>query len=192
MLITSRAHLICGRSGGCRSRVDDSAAGVIIDTLRSNESAQLMVTIARQLEPRFRDRRRQRRGDCRICRQLDGLPLALEIAANWLDIYSPNEWPHSSDAGWACRPPRAGTPLTVIAVCRSCSTTPGLAKFNRANHTGARLTCFRAALAPRQLNNERLSRRSPHADEPCPVCRYAGSRYSGLHPSCANTPARSG
>ncbi|MEZ4539527.1 MAG: tetratricopeptide repeat protein [Chloroflexota bacterium] len=184
MLITSRAPL--DLRAEWRVPIEGltiPAAESSLDALRSNESAQLMVTIARQLEPRFGIDDDNGAAIARICRRLDGLPLALEIAANWLDIYSPNELAAQLDAGLGLpAATRRDTPdrhrsLQIVfnhswALLNSIERT-----------TLARLTCFQSHFSPaaaravtgasagvlHTLLNHALLR------------RYAGSRY-GLHP----------
>ena len=154
-----------------------------LDALRGNESAQLMATIGRQLDPQFEINDDNGAAIAHICRRLDGLPLALEIAANWLDIYPPHELAAQIDAG-------SGLPAAIRRDTpdrhRSLQIVfnHSWALLNAIERTTlARLSCFRshfsaaAARAVTGASADVLHTLLNHAL----LRRYAGSRY-GLHP----------
>lgn len=59
--------------------------------VQMNESARLLESIAQQIDPEFRITPANAPAIAHICRRLDGMPLALEIAGNWLRIHTPEE-----------------------------------------------------------------------------------------------------
>ncbi len=75
---------------------DESAT---TDTLRAFESVRLLETIGRQIDPDFSITAENADAIGRICRRLDGIPLALEIASNWLQIYTPDVLADQLDQG---------------------------------------------------------------------------------------------
>jgi predicted ATPase/transcriptional regulator with XRE-family HTH domain len=56
-----------------------------------SSAVALFVQRARQLRPAFAPARDQLDTVARICRQLDGMPLAIELAAGWVDTLAPSE-----------------------------------------------------------------------------------------------------
>ncbi len=61
------------------------------DNLGTYEAAKLLESIARQVTPAFAISADNAAAIARICERLDGMPLALEIAGNWLRVHTPDE-----------------------------------------------------------------------------------------------------
>jgi len=63
------------------------------DTAAPSRSSAVVLFVqrARQLRPEFAPKRDQLEAVARICRQLDGMPLAIELAAGWIDTLAPSE-----------------------------------------------------------------------------------------------------
>jgi predicted ATPase/DNA-binding XRE family transcriptional regulator len=57
----------------------------------SSSAVTLFVQCATQLRPAFTPARDQLDGVARICRLVDGMPLAIELAAGWIDTLAPSE-----------------------------------------------------------------------------------------------------
>lgn len=61
------------------------------ENLRDVEAARLLTSIARQVDPAFQITANNAAAIAHIIERLDGMPLALEIAGNWLRIHTPGE-----------------------------------------------------------------------------------------------------
>lgn len=68
----------------------DVSQGVDSDTLRS-ESVQFFISRARQVRPEFDPKRGSLATVARICQKLDGIPLAIELAAARIKMLSPEQ-----------------------------------------------------------------------------------------------------
>ncbi|MFN8496646.1 MAG: adenylate/guanylate cyclase domain-containing protein [Anaerolineae bacterium] len=68
-----------------------AADGVTPEALRSSEAAQLFVERARAAQPRFALTTRNAPAVAQICRRLDGIPLALELAAARVRVLTPEQ-----------------------------------------------------------------------------------------------------
>lgn len=78
MLVTSRAAL----------RLRDEQV-LTLTTLRPTHAVSLFLERAGACSPSFRPSPGDRRAVAEICRRLDGLPLALELAARWVKVMDP-------------------------------------------------------------------------------------------------------
>jgi len=64
---------------------------ITLDRLRGYESVQLLVERATAANPRFHLTEKNASAIAQICRRLDGIPLALELAAARLTVFSPEQ-----------------------------------------------------------------------------------------------------
>jgi predicted ATPase/class 3 adenylate cyclase/Tfp pilus assembly protein PilF len=67
------------------------AAEISVRRLMQSESARLFVDRARAAAPNFRLEAKDAPYVAAVCRQLDGIPLALEIAASWAGVLRPRQ-----------------------------------------------------------------------------------------------------
>ncbi|MCP4359149.1 MAG: hypothetical protein GY796_14130 [Chloroflexi bacterium] len=61
------------------------------ETLGQNESLQLFLQAARRVQPNFEPTAENAAALHQICRLVEGMPLALELAAAWVDLLTPRE-----------------------------------------------------------------------------------------------------
>ncbi len=71
--------------------VPDEGAALIADALLRVEAVRLFADRARAVQPDFRLTRGNAASIAQLCRRLDGLPLAIELAAAWARLLSPAE-----------------------------------------------------------------------------------------------------
>ena len=89
------------------------AEGISADEASTYEAVRLFIERAREAEPRFELTDANAGAVARICAQLDGLPLAIELAAARLRLFSPEELesaaadPAGGSGWWRARPSRA-------------------------------------------------------------------------------------
>ena len=107
----------------------------------ANDAVRLFAARARAVDPSFdADGREPRAASSAVCRRLDGLPLALELAAAWIKVLSPAEIARRlGHALWTCssRAPAISRPASRRCAQRStgattCSTSPSSASACRA------------------------------------------------------------
>jgi predicted ATPase/DNA-binding winged helix-turn-helix (wHTH) protein len=92
ILVTSRARLYLRETHEFvvpPLAVPESAAQISLDALAENESVRLFTERARRANPNFSLSKENAESVAEICRRLDGLPLAIELAAARARIISP-------------------------------------------------------------------------------------------------------
>jgi transcriptional regulator with XRE-family HTH domain len=92
------------------------------------DAVRLFLTHARRLMPSFRLTVHNAGAVARICRALDGIPAAVEYAARWTLVYSPQELARLLEANplLASRPPDAAAPEARDLFASVCHTIGGL------------------------------------------------------------------
>lgn len=184
LLVTSRAPL------NLRAEWRQPVSGLPVpgeddapERVAGYEAVRLLETIGSQSDPGFRVGAGNAPALARIARRLDGMPLALEIAGNWLAAYPPEALADQIDAsltflvaGWRDMPERHRSLEIVFAHSWEL-----LAP--RAQQALARATCFQgrfspaAALAVAGATPGDLNALADHAL----LRRQPGGRF-GLHP----------
>lgn len=69
----------------------DGASGVDLESLLNHEATRLFVERAAKAEPRFNATRDNASSIIQICRRLDGIPLAIELAAARVKLFTPEQ-----------------------------------------------------------------------------------------------------
>ena len=87
-----RRARVSGAAASRPGRADDRFEDVV-----ANDAVRLFAARARAVDPVVRADGRNLGSVAAVCRRLDGLPLALELAAAWITVLSPAE----IERGWA-------------------------------------------------------------------------------------------
>ena len=72
-------------------RVPEGNGTALVDYMHDSEAVRLFVERAQAVEPGFRLRAENAAAVAETCRRLDGIPLAIELAAAWANTLSANE-----------------------------------------------------------------------------------------------------
>ena len=94
---------------------------------------QLFELHATRIRPDIKLTGKEREAAIRICQRVDGMPLAIELAAAWVNVLSCEEIADEIDAGLIFSPPHCGMSLKDIEVCGLPSNIHGSNSPNRSN-----------------------------------------------------------